>query len=359
MLISAVFLIFAANKTIMMKLAARLESLAKLGNFLKSDYGKDELQAVYRRAEFENGWFRVDQAQHAIEQISQQFLDAAKLEKWIANYPDFQEPSNPKTIGLVLAGNIPAVGFHDILCCFVAGHKAQIKYSEKDKVLIPYLLKQLSILNPETSAYFEKVDRLNAFDAVVATGSDNASRYFEHYFSAYPNIIRKNRNSIAILNGEETDDELRALSEDVFRYFGLGCRSVSKLFVPEHFDFENFMRVMDEFSDIMKHNKYKNNFDYNRSIYLLNNQKHLANYSLTLLESPSLLSRISTLHYETYRDQEDLMQKLKPSLNALQLIVGNIELEGLDILPLGSSQQPSLSDYADNVDTIKFLMQLD
>lgn len=342
----------------MMNIAARLESLAKLGNFLQSDYGQQELEVAYRQAKFQNGWFTIEQSQHAIQQIANNFLDQQKLENWMANYPNFQEPSSPKTIGLVLAGNIPAVGFHDILCCYVAGHQAQIKYSEKDKVLIPFLLQQLEIIEPESSRYFENAHKLENFDAVIATGSDNASRYFEHYFSAYPNIIRKNRNSIALLDGHESEGDLHALSEDVFRYFGLGCRSVSKLFVPENFDFENFMRVMDEYSDIMKHHKYKNNFDYNRSIYLLNSQKHLANYSLTLLESPSLLSRISTLHYEVYHNLEDLKEKLRPSLPHVQLVVGKMELEGVEVLPFGTSQQPRLKDYADDVDTIEFLMGL-
>lgn len=342
-----------------MKLAARLESLAKLGNFLKSDYGQEELEVAYRQAQFQNGWFTIEQSQHAINQIAHSFLDQQKLENWMANYPHFQEPSSPKTIGLVLAGNIPAVGFHDLLCCYVAGHKAQIKYSEKDKALIPFLLKQLEIIEPESSRYFENANKLENFDAVIATGSDNASRYFEHYFSAYPNIIRKNRNSIALLDGNEPEKDIHALSEDVFRYFGLGCRSVSKIFVPKSFDFEDFMRIMDEYSDIMNNNKYKNNFDYNRSIYLLNSQKHLANYSLTLLESPSLLSRISTLHYEVYHDKDDLKEKLRPSLPHVQLVVGNMQLEGIEVLPFGTSQHPHLADYADDIDTIEFLMNLD
>ncbi len=356
-LIFYIFAVETSQQKYMMTLAERLASLAQLGQFLQSEYGKGELEGIYRKAEFYNGWFSPEQSRYAITAMAKSFLDAQKLEAWVAQYPDLAAPHPPKTIGLVLAGNIPAVGFHDLLCCYVAGHKAQIKYSEKDKVLIPFFLGQLAIIAPKSAAYFEKVDKLKDFDAVIATGSDNASRYFEHYFGAYPNIIRKNRNSAAILDGQETEEELLALGEDIFRYFGLGCRSVSKLFVPQDFSFENFMRSMDHFGYMMQHHKYRNNYDYNRSIYLLNNQKHWTNNVLTLVEHPSPLSRISTVHYEFYEDLADLKSKLEASLDQLQLILGKTPLEGITLLPFGSSQQPQLDDYADQVDTLRFLIQ--
>lgn len=341
-----------------MKLQDRLQVLVKLGNLLLSDYGQSELEPIYRRAQAANGWFSPEQSKYTITQVANQFLNATALENWVSNYA-IPETTRPlKTIGLVLAGNIPAVGFHDILCCFVAGHKAKIKYAEKDKILIPYLLEQLSIIAPETSAYFEAVDRLNNFDAVIATGSDNSARYFDHYFSKHPNIIRHNRNSVAILTGDETEEEIQRLSEDIFRYYGLGCRSVSKLYVPKGYDFMAFMKVMDQYVDSMEHNKYINNYDYNRSVYLLNNVPHLANEILTLVEHPSLLSRISTLHYEYYENEADLVKKIKADSDKLQCVVTKMNLSGIEGVNFGESQQPTLGSYADNVDTMEFLLSI-
>ncbi len=341
-----------------MDFSARLQALSQLGDFLRSDYAKVELGAVLHQAELQNPWFSVEQSKFAIEQIAQQFLDSTALQNWTKDYPFLPEKRPMRRIGLVLAGNIPAVGFHDILCCFVAGQQALIKYSDKDKVLIPFLLEQLALLAPPSRDYFKVMDRLVDFDAVIATGSDNSSRYFEHYFGAYPHIIRKNRNSVVLLSGEETEEELRALSEDIFRYFGLGCRSVSKIYVPQNFDFPRFMRIMDDYSQVMEHYKYKNNFDYNRAVYLLNNVQHWANDSLTLVEDPSLLSRISTLHYEFYKDLGDLKQKIDLLQPQLQAVVGRLNLEGIKMVDWGKSQIPSLSDYADGVDTIAFLASL-
>jgi hypothetical protein len=266
---------------------------------------------------------------------------------------------NPKKIGLVLAGNIPGVGFHDVLTTFVAGHQAMVKYSEKDQYLIPYMIDFMLQEDPRSAAYFMAVPRLKDFDAVIATGSNNSAMYFEQYFSKYPNIIRKNRNSIAILDGTETEEDLLALGADVFAYFGLGCRSVAKLYVPKGYDFSPFLGLMDiHYKELMSHNKYNNNYDYNRSIYLLNNVPHLANDCLMLLEHESLLSRISSVHYEYYDNAEDLQEKLDGVVEQIQCIATKMNLPKSNTVALGQAQHPTLNDYADGIDTLQFLIEL-
>src|SRR5690606_29335128 len=206
----------------------RIEALANLGERLlqKDDY----LEAVMHRTHYNNAWFTIENQQRAIKAIAEHFLHKEKLQNWVAAY-NLPEPKDQKTIGLVMAGNIPLVGFHDLVCVFVAGHKALIKLSEKDQYLLPYLLKLFAQANPKTEGYFEITEKLQGFDAVIATGSNNSARYFETYFGKVPNIIRKNRNAVAVLDGSENGEELMRLGKDVFRYFGLGCRNVSKLYV--------------------------------------------------------------------------------------------------------------------------------
>lgn len=276
----------------------------------------------------------------------------------MAQYPALETQNTTKTIGLVLAGNIPAVGFHDVLVTFLAGHKALIKYSEKDEHLIPYMIAFLIKEDERCAAYFEKAIRLKGFDAVIATGSNNSALYFEQYFSQYPNIIRKNRNSIAILDGKETDEDLLQLGVDLFQYFGLGCRSVAKIYVPEGYDFPRLMGALDHYKDIMNHTKYKNNYDYNRSIYLLNRVDHFANDCIMLVEHESLLSRISSAHYEYYKDQASLEGHLNEIEDSLQCVATNMNFPNKNTVKLGQTQCPAINDYADGVDTMQFLIDL-
>ena len=241
---------------------------------------------------------------------------------------------------------------------FLAGHIALIKYSEKDAYLIPYMIDFLCQLDERCKDYFREIGQLKDFDAVLATGSNNSAMYFEQYFGKYPNIIRKNRNSVAVLDGTESDEELLKLGVDIFRYFGLGCRSVSKLYVPEGYDFVPLMAILDNYKDIMDHTKYRNNYEYNRSIYLLNNVPHLANDCVMLVEHESLLSRISSVHYQYYNNEEDLAAKLEAKGAETQCIATKMNLNGQHTVELGQTQSPSLEDYADAVDTMQFLLEL-
>lgn len=340
-----------------MELQDRLALLVKLGAYLREDTTARQLAIA--QTERNNRWLTKENSLSALLSFAAEFLTAKHLEAWVANYPQLKEERSPKKIGLVLAGNIPAVGFHDVLTTFVAGHQAMIKYSEKDQFLIPYMIDFMLQEKPKSAAYFIPVPRLKNFDAVIATGSNNSAMYFEQYFSQYPNIIRKNRNSVAVLNGTENTEKLLALGSDIFAYFGLGCRSVAKLYVPKDYDFSPFLGLMDEhYKDVMNHNKYNNNYDYNRSIYLLNNVPHLANDCLMLLEHESLLSRISSVHYEYYNNTEDLQTKLEETREGIQCIATEMNLPQKNTVALGQAQHPALSDYADGVDTLQFLIEL-
>lgn len=349
---------FAASnsKTMTMNLAERLEALVALGDYIQQD--SPERQRVLRQSYHHNGWFTPENSLLALERIAQAFLRRTVLEEWVAQYPALQEERTQKRVGLVLAGNIPAVGFHDLLCCFVAGHQALVKFSDKDKFLMAFLIEGLIAQDERAKAYFEPTPILKNFDGVIATGSNNSALYFEQYFGKYPNIIRQNRNAVGVLTGQETEADFLALGKDIFTYFGLGCRSVSKLYVPEDYDFVPLLRTLDSYKDIHQHNKYRNNYDYNRSIYYLNNVPHLLNDCLMLLEDKSLLSRISSLHYETYSSQEALEKELRTRADEIQCVVGQLSLDTIDVVPFGESQWPRLADYADGVDTMAFLTNL-
>lgn len=340
-----------------MNLTERIAVLSKLGELLKEE--SEAKQAALHLASIHNTWFSKENVRIALDAIAATFLDKEKLETWLAAYADLEEENtNPKSIGLVLAGNIPAVGFQDVLTVFVTGNKALIKLSDKDKYLIQYLISTLNQIDERTKAYFSFVPMLKDFDAVIATGSNNSSVYFERYFSKNPNIIRRNRNSVAVLSGQETKEELEHLGKDIFQYFGLGCRSVSKLYVPENYDFIPLMEALDLHKDVMNNNKYVNNFDYNRSIFLLNQQEHLVNDCIMLLEDASPLSRIATLHYQKYKDLDWVKGEIESQKDQLQCVATELNLSPLATVRLGETQSPALNDYADGVDTITFLLSL-
>lgn len=343
-----------------MHLKERIELLAELGHFLNT--GGDELMdTAIRKSHTENPWFTEENCRRAIAALGTQMLDAEKLRAWAARYPlqDLDYPA--KTIGLVMAGNIPLVGFHDWLCVFVSGHRARVKLSDKDKFLLPALTRQLGQWQHESLAYTEyagEADKLGPFDAVIATGSNNTARYFEQYFGKYPHIIRKHRNAVAVLSGMETRDELFALGRDIFSYFGLGCRNVSKLYVPHGYHFDQLLEVLHDYRDMIHHNKYKNNFDYNMTLFVLNNMPYLNNGCLLLREDASLQSRIASVHYEYYDDLFELDALLASKSADIQCVVGNIQLKNSHALPFGKSQEPALDDYADGVDVMAFLSGL-
>ncbi len=337
-----------------MTLSERIEALDKLGTRLLEP--SEERDILMRRTSHNNAWFTIENQQKAIHEIATHFLNKEKLENWVKNYA-ITEGGDVKTVGLVLAGNIPLVGFHDILCVFVSGNKAKIKISDKDPYLLPYILQILKEIDSETADYFDITDGfLKDFDAVIATGSNNSARYFEAYFGKYPHIIRKNRNAVAILRGSETATDLALLGEDVFTYFGLGCRNVSKIFVPRGYNFHSLLTAFHEFRDIVLHDKYKNNFDYNFTLLILNKIHHEANGCILMREAAEMSSPIAVLYYEYYDDLTDLKINLWQKREEIQLIVAKDKVEGLPTFYFGEAQKPSLSDYADGVDTLDFLI---
>lgn len=338
-----------------MNLSERINALAQLGEHLLQ---KDEyLEAVMHRTHYNNAWLTIENQQRAVQAIAEQFLQKEKLEEWVAAY-GLPATISPKTVGLVMAGNIPLVGFHDLLCVFVAGHQAKIKLSEKDRFLLPYLLKLLAGIDSRTEAYFEITERLQDFDAVIATGSNNSARYFELYFGKVPNIIRKNRNAVAVLDGTESGDDFKALGKDIFRYFGLGCRNVSKLYLPVGFDFQLLLEKLHDYKEIVMHHKYKNNFDYNLAMLMMNRTVYWNNGCVILTEHESIASRIALVHYEYYSDKESLTEKLMAKKEEIQCIVTNQQLAGFETVAFGKAQEPTLDDYADGIDTMVFLKNL-
>lgn len=339
----------------------RLSAVAALGSFLRhytadepvaamfSDL-KLELDAAVERAYRHNGWFTTEHIHHALHSWGMA-LSEDKLAHW-RGLEGGPVPVSPVRVGIVMAGNIPLVGLHDFLSVFLSGHHALIKLSSDDAQLLPVLLKVIVRQDALFEADFTVVDRLEDLAAVIATGSDNTSRYFEHYFGRYPNVIRKNRTSIAVLDGSESDEELRALGEDIFRYFGLGCRNVSHLLLPSGFDIQRIFANIVDYSDVINNNKYGNNYDYYRAIYLLNQDDFLENGFLLTRESDLLHTPVAQLHYSFYQTPSDLAARLEEWDSKLQCIIGH------DYLPFGTAQTPELWDYADGVNTMQFLRSL-
>jgi hypothetical protein len=336
----------------------RISLLAELGQYLREG-GDEDLDSAVRRAYAENQWFTEENTRAALRAVADAFLEERKLLEWAGQYPAIAAKDTlAKTVGIVMAGNIPLVGFHDWLCVFVAGHRAKVKLSEKDRVLLPFLVQKMGEQAKESWAFTEFLqegDKLTGFDAVIATGSNNSARYFEQYFAQYKHIIRRNRNSVAVLNGLESAEDLRALGRDIFSYFGLGCRNVSKIYVPNGYHFDFLLETLHEYNEIVLHNKYKNNFDYNLALYILNSTPHLNNGCLLLVEDRSLQSRIASLHYEYYDDLFHLDALLAEKKDEIQCVVGKTAVKGFVPVPFGASQSPTLTDYPDGVDVMQFL----
>ena len=341
-----------------------LQAFVKLGSFLteyvaKSDSLKSQefqdFQNVLLKAEIQNSWFTAENLDFAVRQWAKQ-LTEDKLTHWLSHYKT-ESGKTPKTVAIIMAGNIPLVGFHDFLCVLLSGNRVLAKLSSNDKLLLPFLTQILVEEVPELKEYIEFTEeKLKDFDAVIATGSNNTSRYFEYYFGKYPNIIRKNRNSIAVLTGNERDEELKALGEDIFRYYGLGCRNVSKLFVPKDYNFDKFFNAMFDFKDIINQHKYANNYDYNKAVYLMSEINILDNGFLLLKEDHGYASPIACLFYEFYEKTELLKEKLAHDKEQIQCIVSQAGNDSE--ISFGETQAPSLKDYADGVDTIEFLLDL-
>ena len=321
---------------------------------LYNDLYFEKFKDLLQLSQSHNGWFTPEQVYFSVQSWAET-LTESNLNQWVSNY-NLSEVK-PKTIGLILAGNIPLVGFHDFLSVLISGHKTLVKTSSNDQHLIKFLANYLITVEPKLSDYITFTDgKLENFDAIIATGSNNTARYFEFYFKNKPNIIRKSRNSIAVLKGNETHEDLVNLGEDIFRYFGLGCRNVSKLFVPKGYSFEPFFKAIYEYKDVIYYEKYSNNYDYNKAVFLMSNFKLLDNEFLTLKEDTSHASPISSVFYEYYEDIADLQKRLTSETEKIQCIVSNNIIE--NSIAFGQTQQPKLWDYADNVDTLAFLASL-
>ncbi|NJN25054.1 MAG: acyl-CoA reductase [Cyclobacteriaceae bacterium] len=331
----------------------RTFSFLALGDHL-SAMDKDRMNEVYTEASYQNPWFTIDNIKLSMEGLCH-YLDETKLKLWLQTY-QIQE-TRAKKIGVVMAGNIPMVGMHDLICILLSGHKAMVKLSSQDDVLIRFIVKELLHIAPEFSSYIEFAAQLKGMDAVIATGSDNTSRYFDYYFGKYPHIIRKNRTSIAVLDGQETEADLQALGLDIFTYFGLGCRNVSKLYLPAGYDITRLLPHFEAYNHLVNHNKYGNNYFYNRSIFLVNQSPHLDNGFALFQQSSKLVSPISVVYYDFYDHPDQLNSELKSVENKIQCMVS----QRADIphrIKFGKAQQPELWDYADNIDTMKFLSGL-
>jgi hypothetical protein len=334
----------------------RIEAFVNTGLFIKRHFSKQDasetalhqgLDKVIELSKHYNGWFEQTFVNEAITNIGD-MLGKESLEKFCT-----RETKTPKTVAVICAGNIPLVGFHDVMCVLLTGHTALIKLSSTDNLLLPFFLKLLT--HYETSLE-EKIlfadGKLAGFDAVIATGSNNTAAHFEYYFSKYPHIIRKNRTSIAVLKGDETNEELKQLGKDVFLYFGLGCRNVGKLLVPENYDFNKFFEAIIDFGFVVNNSKYGGNYDYNRAIYLLDSEKFLDNNFLILKRSEKLHSPVSVLFYEYFSNENEVKKYISDHSNELQCIVGKGHT------PFGYSQRPVISDFADNINTLQFLVSL-
>ncbi|PWH86558.1 acyl-CoA reductase [Brumimicrobium oceani] len=308
----------------------------------------DRMQTAILGAKAHNGWFSEDSVKESFRVIGET-LSEKNLASWLEGYPVVK---TPKAVGLILAGNIPLVGFHDILSTVFSGNKAIIKLSSDDKILIPMMLEVLVALQPELKTQLEIVDKLNDAEAVIATGSDNTARYFEKYFGHLPRVIRKNRTSVAVIKGDETPEELKELGKDIFTYYGLGCRNVSHLLLPKGYNLDHIFGAIVGFGEVINHNKYGNNYDYYKAVYLMNQEKIIENGFILTREIKELFAPVAVLHYHFYESEEEKESYLAAHEDKIQAIVGK------DYLPFGAAQSPALNDYADGVDTMEFLSNL-
>ena len=347
-----------------MNLNDRIELVSELGQFFKKyldtnyDNTNDDnliiFEKIIQQGKLNNPWF-TDQNMKVNLSYWAEKLNKYDLTQWMNNYDTMNVSS--KSVAIIMAGNIPLVGFHDFLSVFLCGHNSIIKLSSNDKHILPFLTNLMISTNNELSKKIIYIEgKLQGYDAVIATGSNNTSRYFEYYFKNKKSIIRKNRNSIAVLDGSENEDDLSLLGDDIFTYFGLGCRSISKLYVPENYCFDLFFNSIFKWNDLINSHKYANNYDYNKAIYLMSEYKFFDNGFFMVKKGSELYSPISTINYEFYNDISTLKQKIKADDKDIQCIVSNTEIENK--INFGETQKPSLSQYADNIDVVEFLLTI-
>jgi hypothetical protein len=345
-----------------MDIYARIKLFSILGNQIKASYKNqskhtfgNRLEEKIIEAEQKNPWFTKENITFCLLQWAD-LLTEEKLTNWINNY---KTNWSNKTVGIILAGNIPMVGFHDLLCVFFSGYTALVKLSSKDDVLIPFLINELIEIEPKLKEIIQFVEKLEQYDAIIATGSNNTARYFEQYFQSTPNIIRKNRTSIAILTGDETEDDLLQLSHDVFRYFGLGCRNVTKLYLPKEYEVKNIFEAFESYNSVQFHHKYFNNYTYHKAIFLMNQDQFLDNNFFMIKQDKQLFSPISCLFYDAYENLDQLEKEVEAKKEQIQIIVAkSAQIGSLSTVDFGQSQSPKLEDYADGVDVMRFLHSL-
>lgn len=323
------------------------KSYGEFSKLLKEDEYQN-LQELIEREKIYNGWFTPSSVKKSLSAHGEQLL-TENIKPWISHY---SWSNQPKKVGIIMAGNIPIVGFHDFLCVLLSGHEPVIKLSSNDQRLLPALLDVLALFLPELYETVKIVPNLKSIDAVIATGSNNSSLYFEKYFGHLPHIIRKNRTSVAVLTGEETDEELSELGKDIFQYFGLGCRNVSKLLLTKDFNLDRFFEGIYPFQDIINHHKYGNNYDYYKAIYLMNQMPILENGFLLTIENEDLFAPISVVYIQRFETIQAIEQYIAHEKNNLQVVIGR------NYTPFGKAQQPKLQDYADGIDTMHFLNQI-
>ncbi len=337
-----------------------IESAINFFNKLKQkldEHSSSELE-VFNTAFQKNQWFTLDEIHRMLNVISNRYLDPNSLKAWLSQY-NLTPISKIKTIAIISAGNIPLVSFQDLLCVLVCGYKAQVKLSEKDTVLYHWIKDLIQDCDPSIASRIEFTERIHDYDAVIATGSDLAANHFKHYFQKKPNIIRGHRNSIAILNGDETEFDFIELGKDIFYYYGLGCRNVSKIYVPFNYDFSPLLKTLDShFSYVRNHTKFQNNYDFQLAISLINPVHFLQGETILFIENEQLGSPLATIHFEYYIDEVDLKHKIDEHANKLQCIVSNKNLDFIPVNPFGTSQLPGLLDYPDNIDIMNFLISL-
>ena len=344
-----------------MELNNRVEALSAWGSALSalideiaSNQGEDgnKLSEVITKARIKNPWFTQENTIKALNAIVL-LLEKEELSKWVKSYSDHAKKEHQiKQVAIIAAGNIPVVCFHDVLCVLASGHAVQLKLSSDDQVIMPFLFEVLIAIAPQFQTRISIIDRVKNADAIIATGSNNSARYFDFYFAKYPHIIRRNRNSIAVLSGHESEEQLRLLGQDIFDYFGMGCRNVSKIYIPKDYSFDLFFKAMEHYSSVMQHNKYMNNFDYHQALFLLNSESFLTNNFLIVREATSIATPVSVLHYEYYDKLDHLELELKKHEEQIQCRVG---VSGISF---GTAQQPWLTDYADGVDTMQWLASI-
>lgn len=340
-----------------MNLSQRIDAVCYLGDCFKKvlTHPNEKSFPGYENIFYQNPWFTEEFVKYSFEYWIKT-LNQETLLKWIKNYPETKQDLSDKTVALIFAGNIPLVGLHDFICSFICGYKIIIKPSSKDTILIQWLSNLLISEFPQLEERISiESSVLKNFDIVIATGSNNSNRYFEYYFSDYPNILRKNKNSIAVLSGEETNEELENLADDIFLYFGLGCRSVSKIFLPDNYGFDKLFRAFDKYNNLINHNKYANNYDYRKALFQMNKIKYLDAGNILLVENNALNSPIGVIHYSYYNDIKQLNNTIKDKLSDIQCVISKERLSLVQQIEFGQSQKPKIYNYADQIDTINFL----